>query len=186
MLHRFALSSLALLLAGCASDPTSKPATQSKTPRPQDVVTLRATTTRGDAFMWDPEVLDLINTAERVYASPVTTALAPRLEERRMRLLVGQARREIVALLGRKRTWYVGHYTIVHGDVPPRSLGLVFRRGTNELVLFFLEWGGSENKLQYVEGTFNGRSVADELEEKPARSLLKWAQRYAKTELTTN
>ncbi|MEY2545608.1 MAG: hypothetical protein QOG48_725 [Verrucomicrobiota bacterium] len=139
----------------------------------------------GNPNMYDPEVLDLIRTAGEVYVFPVTTPRNPHRDDKQMRLLVGQARGEIIRLLGREQNWYVGSYNIiVVASEPavlapePTNVGLVFRRGKTELVLFF-----SDLDMALAKGSFNGQYVADLLEDKPSKEFAKWCHRYAQVEL---
>ncbi len=127
-------------------------------------------------YMWDPEVLHLIKTASEVYVFPVTTPFKPHRDDKRMRLLVDQARRDIVRLLSKERNWYQGHYSLIAVEPEPTNVGFVFRRGKNELVLFFSGEG-------FAKGSFNGQYVADPLENEPGKEFVKWSRRYAQIEL---
>jgi hypothetical protein len=126
--------------------------------------------------MRDPEVLCLINRADEVYIFPVTTPSKPHRNDKRMRLLIGQPRREIVRLLGKEKNWYQGSYSLIALEPEPTNVGFVFRRDKNELVLFFSGEG-------YAEGSFNGEYVADPLEYEPGKKFVEWTRRYAQTEL---
>lgn len=127
-------------------------------------------------YMWDPEVLHLIKKADEVYVFPVITPLKPHRDDKRMRLLVGQARRNIIGLLGNERNWYQGHYSLIAIEPEPTNVGFVFRRGKNELVLFFSGDG-------FAQGSFNGKHVADLLESEPGKEFVKWTRQYAQLEL---
>lgn len=129
-------------------------------------------------YMWDPEVLHLIKAAREVYVFPVTTPARPHRDDKRMRLLLGPPRRDIVGLLGRERNWYVGQYTLL-GTPKSTTVGLLFRQGKNELVLFF----SGEVETILAEGSFNGQYVADILEQKPGKKFAQWTRRYAQIEL---
>jgi hypothetical protein len=126
--------------------------------------------------MWDPDVLRLIKSANEVYVFPVTTPSKPHRDDKHMRLLVGQARRDIVRLLSQERNWYQGHYSLMSVEPEPTNVGLIFRRGRSELVLFFSGEG-------FAEGSFNGQYVADPLEFKPGKKFVNWSARYAQVEL---
>ena len=89
---------------------------------------------------------------------------------------MGQARREIVRLLSNARNWYQGHYSLITVEPEPTNVGFIFRRGENELVLFFSGEG-------FAEGSFNGQHVADPLEYEPGKEFAKWTHRYAQLEL---
>jgi hypothetical protein len=116
-------------------------------------------------YMYDPEVLDLIRRADEVYVFPIATPLKPHRDDKHMRLLVDPARREIMRLLGKERNWYQGHYSLIAIEPEPTNVGLVFRRGKNELVLFFSGEG-------FAEGSFNGQYVADPLQDEPGKNSL--------------
>ena len=126
--------------------------------------------------MWDPEVLRLIKDANKVYVFPVTTPSSPHRDDKRMRLLVGEARREIVRLLSKERNWYQGHYSLISLEPEPTNVGLIFRRGRSELVLFFSGDG-------FAKGSVKGEYVADPLEFEPGKEFVKWSARYAQVEL---
>ena len=141
----------------------------------------------GRHVIWDddrlrlevPGILDLIRTANEVYVFPVRTPVEdPHPDYRRRRLLNTDARENIVRLLGDKRNWDQGggSLTIIKGGKSPSDIGLLFRRGKNELVLLYLD--------SWVIGTFNGEHVNGILEhEKQLKLLEVWKHHYAQPEL---
>jgi hypothetical protein len=126
-------------------------------------------------YMSDPEVSELIRKADDLYIFPLLTPRKPHRDSKRMRLLGGDARREIIRLLSSEQNWCQCTYNIVTIGPEPRNIGLLFRRGADELVLFF-ESG------QFVEGTFKGHYIADVLQSRG--KMEQWARRYAQAELT--
>jgi hypothetical protein len=106
--------------------------------------------------MYDPEVIHLIRTADEVYVFPVATPLKPHRNDKHMRLLTGDARRQVIRLLGNEKNWCHCVFDLVIVEPEPPNVGLGFRRGRNELVLFFTRGG-------FAEGTFNGHYIANPL-----------------------
>ncbi len=131
----------------------------------------------GPFNIYDPEVMRAISSADEVFVFPNRTPRQPHRDDRHMRLLSGEARREIVRLLGQERNWFHGHYDGVVIGREPRNIGFLFRRATDVIVLFF-EYGG------YAEGTINGQYFGDVLEEKQKKQIEDWKRRYAQAELT--
>jgi len=86
---------------------------------------------------YSPDVLRFIPSAEAVYVFPVTSPLKPQRDDRHMRLLGPEARHGIVQLLGNYENWSHGLYTIGIPENQPPNIGLLFRSGKDELVLFF-------------------------------------------------
>jgi hypothetical protein len=124
--------------------------------------------------MYDPEVLHLIRTADEIYVFPVTTPLKPHRNDKHMRLLVGDARYQIVRLVGNAKNWCQCVFDLVVVEPEPTNVGLLFRRGRSELVLFFTRGG-------YAEGIFNGHYIANPLND--GQRMDKWSARFAETEL---
>jgi hypothetical protein len=124
--------------------------------------------------MYDPEVLQLIRTADEVSVFSVTTPLKPHRDDKHMRLLSGDARRQIIRLLGNEKNWCHCVFDLVFVEPEPTNVGLLFRRGRNELMLFFTRGG-------YAEGTFNGHYIANPLNE--GKRMDDWSSRFAQTEL---
>jgi hypothetical protein len=126
-------------------------------------------------YMYDPEVLNLIRTADEVYVFPVRTPLKPHRDDKHLRLLSRQPRQEIVRLLGNQKNWCQCVYDLVVVEPEPTNVGLLFRRGRSELVLFFTRGG-------YAEGTFNGQYIANPLND--GERMDEWSKRFAGTERT--
>jgi hypothetical protein len=138
----------------------------------------------GRVIWYNPEALPLIRTADEVYICPVTLSdkkgeiRPPRGDFKHLRLLQGDARRKLQCLLGTKRNWFHGSDNTVSVGYDPRTVGFVFRKGADTLVLLCgLGWR--------LEGKFNREPTSGSLEEKPFDQLEKWKRQYAKPELTT-
>jgi hypothetical protein len=119
--------------------------------------------------------LPFMHRAEAVYVFPVTTPMEPRRNDKHLRLLGRRAARSVVQLLGKELNWYNGLYTIVEAADQPANVGLLFRAGKDELVLFFSE--------MTVQGTFQGKRVGGMLEDEPRTKFEEWKRRYARPEL---
>lgn len=131
----------------------------------------------GPFDVYDREGLNIIRGADEVFVFPNLTPSEPYRDNKRMRLLSGEARREIVQLLGNERNWFHGLDDFLMLGREPRNIGLLFRHGKDEVVLFFKYEGRAE-------GTINGQYVENALQEKQRKQIHNWAQRYAKPELT--
>jgi hypothetical protein len=124
-----------------------------------------------------PDTLDIIRNADAVYVFPSTSPTKYRRNDAHMRLLGPEARDKLVRLLGDDRNWY--HGLLTFGDWPEQAanVGFVFRRGKDELVLFFSE--------VVIYGTFRGHRLVGDLEDKVQPQMSHWKRRYASTELQT-
>ena len=130
------------------------------------------------------EALRLIRTADQVYVFPVTltekstrenlTLVIPRRDQSAPRLLGGEARRKLTGLLSYRKNWFHGFDNTISLDHVTKNVGFVFRRGTDELVLF-CTFGAT------VEATFNGQSTGGFLQ--TAQQMEEWKKRYAQPEL---
>jgi hypothetical protein len=134
-----------------------------------------------------PDILNFIRAAHEVYIFPVKfTRLSsaanngywsvPRSDDKHLRLLDGEARRGIVELLSREANWFHGINDFVLIGDEPRNVGYVFRRGTDQLKLFF-------SSGRRMEGAFNGEHTGGSLEEKQQKQLERWKEKYAQPEL---
>ena len=85
----------------------------------------------------DPEVSQFMRIANELYVFPVMTPDEPRRDRKRMRLVESSARRRLVDLLADHQNWYQGGYTLLSVEPEPRNIGVLFRSGHGELVLFF-------------------------------------------------
>ena len=126
------------------------------------------------------ELLRFMRGADQVFVFPNPNSRKPRRDDKRMRLLPPNARRELIHLVGRERGWDDGwDNRIDPGGPPPRDINLLFRRGGDELVLFFYPGG-------VVDARFNGRRqpfrwlIAGQSRE----PLDRWKARYAERELS--
>jgi len=122
-----------------------------------------------------PAVLRAIRTADEVYVFPVLNPLKPTRDNKHLRLLDQEASREIIRLLGPEKNWWHGAYHLAVPEPLPTDVGLLFRGGTNELVLFFMDY--------LVEGTLGGQNTSGLNEE--SQKLEIWKHRYAARELAT-
>ncbi len=129
----------------------------------------------------DPEVSQFIRSTDELYVFPVLTPDNPRRDNKHLRRLDEQARRVVVRLLSDHRSWYQGGYTLISTRPEPRNVGVLFRSGPGELVLFF-----SSSFTSYsgrIQGSFNGQHVEDMLEDNPGKKLEQWSHRFAPLEL---
>ena len=122
-----------------------------------------------------PDVLRLIRSAEKVYVFPVTSPLKPQRDDRHMRLLGPQAREGIGQLLGNEASWWHGLAAIAIPEPQPTNIGLRFRSGKDEVVLFF--------NSATVEGKFREIELGGLLEDKPKKEFEEWKRRYAQPEV---
>src|ERR1044072_634571 len=95
------------------------------------------------------EAVRFMRHADQILIFPNPAPDKRRTADRRMRLLTGEARRSLIRLVGNQRNWYVGWDDRFGTGRPPKDIGLVFRRGSDELVLFFFPG-------QMVEVRFQG------------------------------
>jgi hypothetical protein len=122
-----------------------------------------------------PDVLRFIRSAEAVYVFPVTSPLRPPRDDSHMRLLSPEARRGIVQILGNYESWWHGLYTIGISENQPTNIGLLFRSGKDELVLFF--------NSDTVNGKFRAVELGGLLEDGPKEQFEAWKHHYAQAEL---
>jgi hypothetical protein len=84
------------------------------------------------------------------------------------------ARDTLKRLLGDSRDWFQGFLDIAE-PLGVRSVGVLFRSPSGELVLFF--------DTQTISGRFRGHAYYGGLEDKPREQLENWKNRYARPEL---
>jgi hypothetical protein len=120
-----------------------------------------------------PEALRLIKSSAEVYVFPSPAGAEPRRDDKHMRPLGREPRRQLAALLGQRSHWYSGFYSLA--IVPDPGVGLIFRDGSQELVLFFIHG--------IADGTINGRTTSGLLENPVAAQFEKWQKTYAQPEL---
>ena len=84
-----------------------------------------------------PQALRCIRTAHEVYIFPVATPLKPHRDNKHMRLVTGYARSILIDMLGYKSDWLSGLDDRIFFGKAPKSIGVIFRNGKDELVLFF-------------------------------------------------
>ena len=134
-----------------------------------------------------PDALRFMETANHVFIFPVRfTELpgpvknafwsVPHRGDKHVRLITGDARRELVRLLSREKSWFEGFDDTVAVGREPRNVGFIFRTGKDEFVMFF-SVGGK------MEGAFKGEHTGGSLEDKPERQFENWKLRYAQPEL---
>ena len=131
---------------------------------------------------YDANVLRAIRSSDEVYVFPVTTPLKPHRDDKRLRLLGRTAHRQILRLLSPRQNWYKGGYHLLVVEPEPTNMGLLFRRGQNELVLFFSA-SFTSSSAGFVEGTINGQRTKGMLEDRPGKRMEQWTRRYARSEL---
>jgi len=121
-----------------------------------------------------PEAFRVIRDADEVYVFPITTPREPRVDEKHLRLLDPAAGEKLQRLLSDERNWLHGFDNRIWIDPLPTDVGLVFRQGKNEVVLFF-PWG---------QGTFNGVNITGtSLEGVAEKEMQEWKHQYAQPEL---
>jgi hypothetical protein len=118
-----------------------------------------------------------MQTADELYVFPVLTPLKPQRDDKHLRRLDDNARRRLVRLLTDHRSWYQGGYTMIIGEPEPRNIGVLFRRGRSELVLFFS--GSFTSSAGLIEGAFNGQHVSNMLEDDAGKKMEEWSHRFA-------
>jgi hypothetical protein len=134
-----------------------------------------------------PEALRLIRIADEVYVFPVMlvkkrvahdgSSITPRGDYKRLRRLDAEASRALKRLLGKESSWMHAVDNTLEVDAPSRSVGFIFRKGKDRLVL--LRSLGAR-----LEGTFNDQHTSGSLEfDKADPELDKWIRQFAKPEL---
>jgi hypothetical protein len=123
-----------------------------------------------------PEVLQFVRDAQSVYIFPWKPHSGLSVDTSRVRLLSRDARDSLVGIIGDPAHWENGFLDyIVPGDLPP-NVGILFRRGADELALFCRSpWG--------IQATFHGKRGWSDLTDDAKEQLEKWKQRYASKEL---
>jgi|ERR1700730_13806859 hypothetical protein len=120
------------------------------------------------------EELHFIKRADVVYVLPFTSEAPLRRDDKHLRLLGSRARKELKSLLGDQRSWHYGLYMVSAAPGHP-SIGVLFRSGREELVLFF--------NLFTVDATFNGKRESGMLDDAAQTKFEEWKKRYASREL---
>jgi hypothetical protein len=134
-----------------------------------------------------PEALQFIKSANEVYIFPVRFTslhssvhnagwLVPHKDEKHLRSVEPEARRELVRLLSRQESWFQGFDDRISIGDEPTNVGFVFRKGSNELLMFFSSGG-------MMEGAFKGQHTGGSLEEKQQQQMDRWKAKYAQREL---
>jgi hypothetical protein len=125
----------------------------------------------------DPEVSQFMRSADELYVFPLLTPLKPHRDNTHLRRLDDEARRRLVRLLTDHRNYYQGGYTMIIVEPEPRNIGVLFRRGRSELVLFFS--GSFTSSAGLIHGAFNGQHVQDMLEDNAGKKMEQWSHRFA-------
>ena len=137
----------------------------------------------GRVVWYIPEAMRLIRTADEVYTLPVTLTdkageVTPHGNYKHLRRLDADARRKLALLLGKEGNWFHGSDNRLSVGYEPRSVGFIFRRRGDKLVLLC----GLGTSL---EGSFNRESTSGDLADKASEKLDQWKKQYAKPELAT-
>ena len=119
--------------------------------------------------------LRLIRTADHVYVFPLPNPSKPELDDKDLRLLGASARRDLAQVLGYRKDWWQGGYSILIADPPAPSVGFVFRQGNDELVLFFTD--------TIADATYNGEHTSGMIDHSREKQFERWKKRYARQEL---
>ena len=128
----------------------------------------------------DPEVSRFMRSADELYVFPVLTPDKAQRDDKHLRQLDDNARRRLVRLLADHRSWYQGGYTMISTEPEPRNIGVLFRGGGSELVLFFS--GSFTSSAGLLEGAFNGQHVTNMLEDDAGKKMEDWSHRFAQPE----
>jgi hypothetical protein len=126
------------------------------------------------------DTLHVIRSAQEVYVFPYTSSEHPTVDRKHLRPLDQNGKDTLKRLLGDSRNWFVG-FNDAALPLGVRSVGVLFRTGGDELVLFF--------DLGAIEGRFRGGSYSGTLEHKrnpkhnPWEELEKWKEQYARPEI---
>jgi len=83
-----------------------------------------------------PEVLQFIRDAQSVYIFPFKPHSELRVDTSRLGLLSHDARDSLVHIIGDPAHWENGLLTYVVPEELPPDIGILFRRGSDELALF--------------------------------------------------
>jgi hypothetical protein len=116
----------------------------------------------------------VIASAEEVYVFPYTSSANPKPDLRHLRALDPPARDTLKRLPGDSRNWFQGFLDIAE-PLGVRSIGVLFRTRSDELILFF--------DTQTISGCLRGHAYYGGLEDKPREALEKWKNQYAGPEL---
>ena len=81
-------------------------------------------------------------------------------------------------LLGRQESWFQGFDDRISIGGEPTNVGFLFRKGKDELVLFFSSGG-------MMEGAFKGQRTGGSLEDKQEQQMERWKAKYGQRELST-
>ena len=121
--------------------------------------------------------LRVIRTAEHAFAFPLPHPDAPRRDDTQLRPLSPDARARLANLLGAKGDWLTGDQRDIapNADSPP-GLGLLFRKGSEEVVLFL---GGHG----WTEATWNGQNTIGQLDLDAEAGMRGWTFRFAQVEM---
>ena len=126
-----------------------------------------------------PELLRFMRNADQIFIFPNPNSRKPRRDDKHMRLLPADARRDLLRLIGHKRDWFDGwDNRIDPGGPPPKDINLLFRRGGDELMLFFYPG-------QVIDARFNGQRQPYRwsITIGPREAMERWEARYARPEL---
>ena len=126
-----------------------------------------------------PELVRFMRQAHQVFIFPNPTPRHPRRDAKRMRLLSPKARRDLIRLVGHHDHWFLGGDGRIEIGPPPKDIGLLFRRGSDELELFFYPG-------ELIDARFNGRLQRSTWSPggKYYERMEAWKARYAQPELS--
>jgi len=124
-----------------------------------------------------PELFQFIKSTNAIYIFPLPSPDEPRRDDKHLRLLDHEVQQELVHLLGDPKNWVHGGYEVIGSSTTkdPPSVGILFRRGSSEVVMFFSSNG------EFMHGTFMGKNMSGVLESR--RPLQEWKARHAGPEL---
>ena len=133
-----------------------------------------------------PHAFEQMRSASSIYIFPVryktlepvrtgSTEVEPYWDQNRFRSLGADARRELVGIIGHEKDWFHGMNDVVTTEPEPENIGLSFRNGSKEVILYFTQCG--------IGGRVNGQRTSGTLQFKTAERLESWRRKYAQPEV---
>jgi hypothetical protein len=124
----------------------------------------------------DKQALGLIRSAKQVYVFPIATPLDPHRDDAYMRLLDKDELADLADMLEDNDVWLQGFDDMRYPPLNGQTVGLLFRDGDHELVLFYEGYG------RWV-GTLDGEHLGGDFATKDDAVFDAWEHRYAQSEL---
>lgn len=133
------------------------------------------------ADLWpdDDAVVDFAKKAASAYVFAIRSDSAKRPDEKKLRSIDAEARQRFIDILNKHGNWYHGLMTWGGTPYGKGSVGILFRRGGDELILYF------NSECGYgclVEGNFQNKEILGILNECASPDMDDWKERYASAE----